>query len=261
MIQLHWSYTQPTIHVLPPVGADHDWATASAAMLADAIARTIANQGRCRLAVSPCKQALPVYAALRQLLPNHLYSQLWLTWTDDQVLAVANDVQPGQWQAFDPNSGVYRVFDQWLAHVPVVIEQVLPLVLHGDGPRDTVRFGQELHRRWQGGVDVVVLTVGRDGQMASLWPGHPAMDVEDIALLVHDAPRGAPQRVVLGPRVLGASQHCIVLASGAERGSHVLDGMGANQDLPLVRVRSHRHAFWLLDRAAARQLIDAAMAG
>lgn len=261
MIQLHWSFTQPTIHVLPPLGADHDWASACAHMLADAIARTIRQQGRCRLALSPGRQALPVYAALRTILPSALYAQLWITWTDEQVLPVANDVQPGQWQAFDPHSGVYRVFDAWLAHVPVVIEQVLPLVLHGDGPRDTVRFGQALQSQWQGAVDLVVLTVGADGQVASIWPGHPALEVEDLALLVHDAPRGAAQRVVLGPRLMGESQHCVVLATGAERAQQVLEGMSNNADLPLVRVRGHRHGFWLLDRAAARLLVDAAMAG
>jgi 6-phosphogluconolactonase/glucosamine-6-phosphate isomerase/deaminase len=169
MIQLHHGPTQPLIHVLP------QWAEQAAQMIADAIIRQTRQHGRCRLALTGSKQALPVYSALKRLLPTSVYSQLWLTWTDELVLPVPNDIQPGQWQQMDPHSHLYQSYEAWLAHVPVVTEQVLPLVLHGDGPQDVVRFGREFQSKFSGGVDIALFGLGSHGQIASYWPGHPAL--------------------------------------------------------------------------------------
>jgi 6-phosphogluconolactonase len=118
-----------------------------------------------------------------------------------------------------------------------------------------VRFGREFQNKFSGGVDIALFGLGSHGQIASYWPGHPALDVEDVALLIHDAPGDHPFRVALAPTVFGQAQAIVVLASQAKRAPHVLTGLQADQQWPLARVARHPHAYWLLDRAAAGPLV------
>ena len=50
----------------------------------------------------------------------------------------------------------------------------------------------------EGAFDVLMLGIGPDGHVASLFPGHPALDVTGaIAIAVHDSPKPPPERVTL----------------------------------------------------------------
>ena len=88
-----------------------------------------------------------------------------------------------------------------------------------------------MRRRDASGVpvlDVVVLGIGEDGHVASLFPGHPALAARGpVAVPVHDAPKPPPDRVSLTLEVLRAAPSCVLLASGpakAEPLSRALPG-------------------------------------
>jgi 6-phosphogluconolactonase len=64
-------------------------------------------------------------------------------------------------------------------------------------------------------LDVVLLGIGEDGHIASLFPGHPALAVRGrVAVPVHNAPKPPPDRVSLTLEVLRAAPSCVLLASG-----------------------------------------------
>lgn len=66
-------------------------------------------------------------------------------------------------------------------------------------------------------LDVIVLGIGPDGHVASLFPGADTLqaDPQAICLPVHDSPKPPPQRITLSLSVLRAARSCILLATGA----------------------------------------------
>jgi 6-phosphogluconolactonase len=72
-------------------------------------------------------------------------------------------------------------------------------------------------------LDVIVLGIGPDGHVASLFPGAATLDAGDDALClgVHDSPKPPPERVTLSLAVLNAARRCLLLATGASKADAV----------------------------------------
>ncbi len=68
-------------------------------------------------------------------------------------------------------------------------------------------------------LDVVVLGIGPDGHVASLFPGAPTLDAgeEAICLPVADSPKPPPERITLSLATLRAARGCVLLATGASK--------------------------------------------
>ncbi len=66
-------------------------------------------------------------------------------------------------------------------------------------------------------LDLIVLGIGPDGHVASLFPGAPTLDAEAqaICLAVLDSPKRPPERITLSLAVLRAARRCLLLATGA----------------------------------------------
>ena len=64
----------------------------------------------------------------------------------------------------------------------------------------------------------MILGVGPDGHVASLFPGHPAQLTTDaIAVAVHDSPKPPPDRVSLTFECLTRSDRVWFLVAGADK--------------------------------------------
>jgi 6-phosphogluconolactonase len=67
-------------------------------------------------------------------------------------------------------------------------------------------------------LDVIVLGIGEDGHVASLFPDAPTLaDHAATCLGVRDSPKPPPQRITLSLSVLQAARRCVLLATGAEK--------------------------------------------
>jgi 6-phosphogluconolactonase len=77
-------------------------------------------------------------------------------------------------------------------------------------------------------LDAVVLGIGPDGHVASLFPGAATLDAgaDAVCLGVSDSPKPPPQRITLSLAVLRAARACILLATGASKADAVTAMLG-----------------------------------
>ena len=75
-------------------------------------------------------------------------------------------------------------------------------------------------------LDVIVLGIGPDGHVASLFPGASTLEAQAplLCLGVHDSPKPPPERITLTLPVLQAARRCVLLVTGAGK-ADALDAM------------------------------------
>lgn len=104
--------------------------------------------------------------------------------------------------------------------------------------------------------DLVMLGVGPDGHVASLFPERPALQDERGAVGVREAPKPPPLRVSLTLRTLSHAREVWFVVSGQDKADAVhqaLSGAGVFQ-VPAAGPSGQQRTLWLLDRPAASQL-------
>jgi 6-phosphogluconolactonase len=103
-------------------------------------------------------------------------------------------------------------------------------------------------------LDVLLLGVGPDGHVCSLFPGHALLDEDRrwVAAL-WDAPKPPPRRLTLTLPTIAAAELVVVAALGAEKAGAVRDALeDARSSSPLALVRRRaRRLLVLLDPPAA----------
>jgi len=99
--------------------------------------------------------------------------------------------------------------------------------------------------------DVVLLGVGPDGHVASLFPERPDADPEATVIAVTDSPKPPPNRVSLTLSVLNTADEVWLLATGSEKAVAVASARNDPGRLPASRVYGTKLTRWWLDAAAA----------
>lgn len=106
-------------------------------------------------------------------------------------------------------------------------------------------------------LDIVMLGVGPDAHIASLFPEHPALhDQRGSTVGVHGSPKPPPLRVSLTFDALRSAREVWFLVSGEDKAGAVglaLSGAGELQ-APAGAVRGRLATLWLLDAAAASKV-------
>jgi 6-phosphogluconolactonase len=132
-----------------------------------------------------------------------------------------------------------------------------------DGPYDSIEeaaeaYGDEVRRLGSGQFDVLMLGVGPDGHVASLFPGSPQLDVDNaIAVPVTDSPKPPPERITLTFGALNRSSEVWFVVSGEGKADAVAKALADGTDLhdiPAVGVTGQDSTVWFVDEAAASRL-------
>lgn len=104
--------------------------------------------------------------------------------------------------------------------------------------------------------DVVLLGVGPDGHIASLFPGHDTLEVTDRAVVgVHGSPKPPPERVSLTYPALEAAAEVWLVVAGADKSDAVGRAL-AGDDIhrtPAAGAKGRTRTLWLLDADVAAE--------
>ena len=118
-------------------------------------------------------------------------------------------------------------------------------------------YAEEVRACGAGAFDVMILGVGPDGHVASLFPGHPAQQsAHAIAVAVHDSPKPPPDRVSLTFEALRRSREVWFIVAGADKAEAVANGVrGAGPHVSsAAQVQGQERTLWLIDEDAATHL-------
>ncbi|MDQ4084727.1 MAG: 6-phosphogluconolactonase [Actinomycetota bacterium] len=104
--------------------------------------------------------------------------------------------------------------------------------------------------------DVLLLGVGPDAHVASLFPEHPGLYDDRAVTAVRGAPKPPPTRLSMTFPTLGRAREVWFLVAGEDKARAVrlaLSGAGPMQ-VPAAGVRGRQHTLWLLEKEAAREV-------
>ena len=135
--------------------------------------------------------------------------------------------------------------------------------LDGDDPEAAAaRYAADLVQAARPGTarlphfDLLLLGIGEDGHVASIFPEQPAAYESRPVAAVRGSPKPPPVRLTLTLPAINTAAEVWLIAAGAQKASAVgmaLTGAGAVQ-LPAAGVRGVERTLWMLDRAAAAEV-------
>jgi 6-phosphogluconolactonase len=93
--------------------------------------------------------------------------------------------------------------------------------------------------------DFVLLGVGEDGHVNSLFPGHRALQSDGLTAGIHDSPKPPAQRVTMTLEAIRDASRVLIIASGAGKAEAVARARRGETPSGMIA-----NARWLIDRAA-----------
>ncbi|MFI5428724.1 6-phosphogluconolactonase [Aeromicrobium sp. UC242_57] len=105
--------------------------------------------------------------------------------------------------------------------------------------------------------DLVLLGMGPDGHIASLFPGFAQLEeTQRRAVEVFDSPKPPPQRISLTYPALNHADSVWLLVSGAAKAGVVAEALNGTDkaQIPASGVHGTAETLWLLDHDAAQEI-------
>ncbi|KAK8476182.1 hypothetical protein V6N13_046788 [Hibiscus sabdariffa] len=202
--------------------------------------------------------------SLRKLVePPYVDAVDWSTW---HVFWVDERVVPKD----HVDSNYKLAFDGFLSKVPVLPGKVYAIndALPAEGAADD--YETCLKHLVKSNVlsvsaatgfpkfDLMLLGMGPDGHVASLFPGHPLVkENEKWVTFIKDSPKPPPERITFTFPVINSSANIALVVCGAGKAGpvHAALGSGQNSDpLPVQMVSPEGELVWFLDKDAASKL-------
>ncbi|MCN0178294.1 6-phosphogluconolactonase [Salinispora arenicola] len=239
---------------------------ADADLLAQAVAARLlvrlldaqAGRGQASVVLTGGRIAAAVYRAVAALPAREAvdWSRVDVWWGDERFLP-----------AGDPQRNATQAQAALLDTVPLDPARVHPMPASddpagGDPEEAAARYAAELARAARPGTaalphfDVLLLGIGEDGHVASVFPEHPVHYESRPVSAVRGSPKPPPIRTTLTLPTINTAEEVWLIASGADKARAVgmaLAGAGPVQ-LPAAGVQGLSRTLWLLDRAAAADL-------
>jgi len=244
------SETTVVVHTDPDVLAQ-----AVAARLIVKLIDAQAGRGEAAVVLTGGRVAAGVLRAVRKLPARDAvnWSRVDVWWGDERFLPSTH-----------PDRNETQARAALLDAVPLDPRRVHPMAASdgpdGDDPEAAAtRYAAALERAARPGTaplphfDLLMLGVGDDGHVASVFPEHPVAYETRPVSAVRGSPKPPPTRITLTLPTINTAAEIWLVAAGGDKASAIgmaLAGAGPVQ-LPAAGVTGVERTLWLLDRAAA----------
>jgi 6-phosphogluconolactonase len=239
---------------------------ADAALLAEAVAARLivklidaqAARGQASIVLTGGRVAASVYRAIAANPARDAvaWKHVDIWWGDERFLP-----------AGDPERNETQARQALLDALPLDEARVHPMPAsdgsHGADPELAAqRYAAELAHAAKPGsaelphFDVLLLGVGEDGHVASVFPEHPAAYETRPVAAVRGSPKPPPIRITLTLPSINSAEEVWLIVTGIDKAKAVgmaLAGAGPVL-LPAAGVSGVERTVWLLDRAAAHDV-------
>jgi 6-phosphogluconolactonase len=247
------SETTVVVHAEPDVLAQ-----AVAARLTVKLLDAQAERGLASVVLTGGRLAAEVYRAVRELPARDAvdWSHVDVWWGDERFLPAGH-----------PDRNETQAREALLDALPLDPGRVHPMPPSGGPDGDdpeaaAARYAAELFAAARPGTaplphfDLLLLGVGEDGHVASVFPEHPVAYETRPVSAVRGCPKPPPTRLTLTLPAINTAEEVWLIVAGADKSRAVgmaLAGAGPVQ-LPAAGVRGVDRTLWLLDRAAAAEV-------
>jgi 6-phosphogluconolactonase len=209
--------------------------------------RAIQQRGLFAVALAGGATPLPVYRILAEKKDALPWDKVWLFWSDER--AVPPD---------DPNSNYRNAMNGGLGALPIPSHQIFRMVAEKDREREATIY-EETIRDLLGNrlFDLVMLGMGEDGHVASLFPTSDALHETSRLVVPVFLPQKNVWRMTCTFPCLDQSAQCCVCVFGASKGKRVAQVLAAPlvSSWPASRVGVWEHkALWILDDGSGKYL-------
>lgn len=235
-----------------------DLATAVAARLVTSIAKIQSVHGSASVVLTGGRIAGSLMFALADPVSADAinWSRIDLWWGDERYLPMG-----------DQERNDFLADERLLSQVPVDparVHRILGPDLTASVEEAAAAYSEQISaaaavRSGEGRptFDIVLLSIGPDGHVASLFPESASLTSREIALAIHGSPKPPPVRVSLSFDTLNDASESWLLASGAEKADVVdmmfTQGAGFLQ-IPAAGVAARERTLVLIDESAASKL-------
>ena len=230
-------------------------AQAAAARLAIRLLDAQAARGMASVVLTGGRSAAQIYQALVRSPAREAvdWSHVDVWWGDERFLPAGH-----------PDRNETQAREALLDALPLDPARVHPMP-PSDGPDGNdpeaaaARYADELAAAARPGhavlphFDVLLLGVGEDGHVASVFPEHPVTYETRPVSAVRGSPKPPPVRLTLTIPAINTAEEVWLIANGPDKASAfgmALGGAGPVQ-LPAAGVGGVNRTLWLLDRTAA----------
>lgn len=101
-------------------------------------------------------------------------------------------------------------------------------------------------------IDVVLLSVGEDGHIASLFPKSKALRCNSKVTYLTNSPKLPSKRLTITPKIILNAKNVLVMAKGKNKGNILAQALTSPLDINILPVRLTIGRTWLLDYEAYR---------
>jgi 6-phosphogluconolactonase len=185
-----------------------------------------------------------VLEAIGKLTKNEDLSKFHIWWVDERFVSE---------QSSDRNELQARA--AWLSGSSIKEQNVHPFPAEESGSVDDAAksFAKQIEK-YSPSFDLVLLGMGEDGHVASLFPGSIGVEVGNWVVIEKGSPKPPQQRLSLSLQAINGAKEVLFLVSGEEKAHAVSNALSGVGNLPASSVSGTDRTTWLIDEAAASEI-------
>lgn len=219
----------------------NDWKEHGALLIVSKIQEAISKKGFCNFMLTGGSTAKGLYEVLRpklnELGPIHFY------WGDERFLPETS-----------PDNNFNMAMNTLFQDGVRVQDKLFPIRTNFSDSKDAASCYNKLLIEE---MDVLLLSMGSDCHIASLFPHSDALKTVDKKAQVSEGPLPYKSRITITKQVLDEAKNIFLMVTGLEKGLAATKAFQESESILSCPVKLVLNRFWLMDEDAYGAMISA----